>query len=162
MATWRRRDVSLPQVVAEAHARAAEMVRDGFAFLRVKVEAALTNDDVPSADADTVVHPPENYFEHHIKLLRSTTEPSEALTQTCEKHGAHLSRNAFREVTDCREERFVTLRSYGVGRITAEGQLQKLQAALAQLGEQILTCESEYCVYDSNLQLDAGWLGQQA
>src|SRR5947199_106387 len=34
-------------------------------------------------------------------------------------------------------------------------------AGLSELGEQIVERESEYCVYDSNLALDTGWLSQQ-
>jgi hypothetical protein len=162
MATWHRRDVTLSRVVAEAEACAAEMGHEGFPVVRVKVEAALENDDVPQEDADAKAHRPENYFEHHIKLLRVTTIPREALLQTCERHGAHLSRNAFREVAGGQEERFVTLRSYDVGRISSERKLQQLRAALVGLGERVVACESEYCIYDTNLDLDAGWLPPQA
>jgi hypothetical protein len=161
MATWRVRDASLSMIVAEAEACAGAIGREGFLVLRVKVEAALQNDDVPCRDSDAVAHRPENYFEHHIKLLRATAAPREALVKACETHGAHFSRNALRETADGFEERFVTLRSYGVGRVSSERRLQELHATLLGLGERIMACESEYCVYDTNLDLDAGWLRQQ-
>jgi hypothetical protein len=160
MATWQRRDTTLPLVVAEAERCAADMKRVEIPVVRVKVEAAPDNDEVPLQDAEAAAHDPRNYFEHHVKLLRDTTASREVLLQTCEKHGAHLSRNAFRGIAEGQEERFVTLRSYGVGRTSSQGQLQQLLAALEELGEQVVEHESEYCVYDSNLDLDAGWLPQ--
>jgi hypothetical protein len=78
--------------------------------------------------------------------------------ELCLAHEAHLSRNASREPVDGIEERFVTLRSYRVGRSTAEQRLHRLLAALERAGEQVIEVESEYAVYDSNLALDAGWL----
>jgi hypothetical protein len=160
MATWRRHDTILSAVVAETDRRAVEMNRIGFPVVRVKVETALDNDDVPLQDAEAQLHRPGNYFEHHVKLLRAKTAPCEPLLQTCEKHGAHLSRNAFREIAEDREERFVTLRSYAVGRRSSERQVERLLAALEELGEQVIACESEYCVYDTNLDVDTGWLRQ--
>ena len=162
MATWRRRGTKLSVVVEEAEQRATEMHRAGFPVVRVKVEAGLGNDDVPLQDADTKGHRPGNYFEHHVKLLRSMIAPCEPLVRACETLGAHLSRNAFREAADGREERFVTLRSYEAGQFTSVMKLQELLAALEGLGEQVIACESEYCVYDTNLKVDAGWLCQLA
>ena len=158
MATWRRLDTMLPAVVTEAEQCALEMKRAGFHVVRVKIEATLANEEIPLHDADAKEHPAENYFEHHIKLLRVATASSNLLLDACEKHGAYLSRNAFRELRDGQQERFVTLRSYGVGRMSSEKQLQQLLNVLQGLQEQIIGCESEYCVYDTNVSLDAGWL----
>ena len=158
MATWRRQETNLSRVVEEAERCAADLNRAAIPVVRVKVEAALHNDEIPLHDADAASHAAGNYFEHHVKLLRDRSAPSQALLQACEQHCAHLSRNALREVEAGRQERFVTLRSYGTGRISSECQLQQLLAALRELGEKIVEIESEYCVYDSNLALDAGWL----
>ncbi len=160
MATWRRSDVSLPRVVEEAERCAADLRRVTIPVMRVKVEAAPDNAEVPVHDPDAAAHDPRNYFEHHVKLLRDTAAAREALAQGCAKYGAHLSRNAFRKVEAGREERFVTLRSYGAGRVSSERQMQQLLALLNQLGERVVEHQSEYCVYDSNLDLDAGWLPQ--
>jgi hypothetical protein len=161
MATWRRSGTVLSCVVAEAEQYADEMKSVGFPVVRVKVEAALQNDGIPVQDPDARVHDAGNYFEHHVKLLRATTAPRELLLHACEKFGAHLSRNAFRETANGQEERFVTLRTYAVGRLSSENQLQGLLAVLGEAGEEIIGCESEYCVYDTNLSVDAGWLREQ-
>jgi hypothetical protein len=161
MATWRRRATTLPRVVQEASEYAAEIHLLDLPVVRVKVEAAPHNEEIPVLDADASGHPPQNYFEHHIKLLRDATAPADVLLQVCERHGAHLSRNAFRQLTPGREERFVTLRSYGLGQVTSERDLTRLLAGVREIGETIVEVESEYCVYDSNLALDAGWLSPQ-
>lgn len=158
MATWRRGDTVLPAVLDEANRHAADLTHAGTAVSRVKIEAAPHNEDVPVRDADAAAHAAENYFEHHVKLLRDQSAPREALVAACEPLGAHLSRNAFRRPAAGMEERFVTLRSYGVGRATSEQELARLLDTLMTLGEQVIERESEYCVYDSNLELDAGWL----
>jgi hypothetical protein len=158
MATWRRRGVALPAVREEAERSAADIHCAGFPITRVKIEAAPHNDEIPVHDSDAADHDASNYFEHHIKLLRGVAAPRGPLIEVCERHAAHLSRNAFRQPAEGTEERFVTVRFYGVGRATSEAQLQALLGALVELGEMIVEHESEYCVYDSNVELDAGWL----
>jgi hypothetical protein len=158
MATWRRRDANLAAVLEEAEGCARELNRDAIPVVRVKVEAAPHNDEVPLVDTDALAHPEGNYFEHHVKLIRDKTAPREALLRACERYGAHLSRNAFRQAGAGQEERFVTIRSYGVGWVSSQQHLQQLLIVLKELGEQIIEQESEYCVYDSNIGLDAGWL----
>jgi hypothetical protein len=158
MATWWRGATTLPAVVAEARNLIGELERGTVPIARLKVEAAQDNADVPQSDADAAVQDSANYFEYHVKLLRSQGADYEALVQECIKLGAHLSRNAWRESSDGQEERFVTLRCYRVGRASAEQRLQRLLAALNELGEKMIEVESEYTVYDSNVELDAGWL----
>jgi uncharacterized protein (TIGR02996 family) len=154
MATWRRANTTLPAVLAEANQHASDAVRDGFAVVRVKIETDPANADVPATDADAI---PELYFEHHVKLRRPPHATRAGLLAVCERHAAHLSRNAFREVGDT-EERFVTQRAYGVGRTTAAERVAALLMHLHDTGETVVESEFEYCVYDSNPSLDAGWL----
>ncbi len=155
MATWRRANTTLPAVRAEAERLAADLTAAGVPVTRLKIEVDPANEDVPATDADAAGS--ANYFEHHVKLRRVTGADRTALAAACARHGAHLSRNAFREAGDC-EERFVTLRGYQIGAATAGERLAALLADLHALGETVLECESEYCVFDTNLDLDAGWL----
>jgi len=158
MATWRRDNTVLPDVLAETTGRAQALERAGFTVVRVKIEADPSNDDVPATDDAARLQPSCNYFEHHIKLRRNAEAGRELLLRACLDHAAHLSRNAWREPVEGFEERFVTLRSYRMGRSASEERLQRLLAALEGAGEQIIDVESEYTVHDSNLALDAGWL----
>jgi hypothetical protein len=162
MATWWRDDTVLPVVLAEATERAQDLGRVGFAVVRVKIEADPSNDDVPATAAAALLQPSCNYFEHHVKLRREAAAGRELLLRVCLDHAAHLSRNAWREPAEGFEERFVTLRSYHMGRSASEERLHRLLAALEGAGEQIIHVESEYTVHDSNLALDAGWLPHDA
>jgi hypothetical protein len=158
MATWQRGQTVLPDVLAEATERARNLARAGFSVVRVKVEADPSNDDVPATDDVALLRPSCNYFEHHVKLRRAVAAGRELLLRACLDHAAHLSRNAWREPAEGFEERFVTLRSYRMGRRASEQRLHRLLAALEAAGERIIEVESEYTVHDSNLGLDAGWL----
>lgn len=158
MVTWRRCDTKLPIVVTEAKHLIAQLNCAAIPVVRLKVEAAPENAGVPQTDVEAAVHDANNYFEHHVKLLRGVTTDRESLVQVCLTHGAHLSRNARRNAAEGLEERFATLRCHGVGWGTAQKRLQQMLAALAALGEQVLEIESEYAVYDSNHELDADWL----
>lgn len=158
MATWRRGSTVLSSVRDEADGFAEDAVQAGFEVTRVKIETAPGNEDLPQTDLDASTEPDANYFEHHIKLDRPREASVLKLTELCESHGAHLSRNAFRQTAGDREERFVTLRTYGVGAQTSQRQLAALLDGLAAGGEAVIETESEYCVYDSNIALDAGWL----
>jgi hypothetical protein len=157
MATWRRKSTTLSAVLEEARRLADDAAGAGLMVVRSKVEADPRNAGVPEDDADAPGHGPANYFEFHVKLRRGRFAPCDALLAVCERHAAHLSRNAFRD-GGVFEERFVTQRAYGVGRATASARLGLLLADLRALGEEVVETESEYCVYDSNLGLDAGWL----
>jgi hypothetical protein len=157
MATWRRGQTTLSHVRQEAHRFAESASREGFAVTRLKIEADPHNADLPKFDEDCAEHNASNYFEHHVKLQRPRGAEKQQLLAICELNNAHVSRNAFRDTSDF-EERFVTLRGYHVGLVTTMAQLQQLLDDLHNLGETILEHESEYCLYDTNLQLDAGWL----
>ncbi len=158
MATWRRRETTLQQVVEEAQAFASGLNLNGVEVTRVKVEAAPYNNNIPVDQTQLAAHSPQNYFEHHIKVERDASASRETLTAVSERHGAHLSRNAFKQTAQGREERFVTLRDYENGRAESLAALTALIADLRAAGENVVEYESEYCVYDSNVELDAGWL----
>ncbi len=158
MATWRRTRTILPDVFEEARQRARKLAHAGFRVVRVKIEADPSNEQVPMTDASASLETAGCYFEHHVKLQRQMNAERDVLLEICRRHSAHLSHNAWRKSVDGMEERFVTLRSYRVGRLEAEQQLQHLLAALRVAGEHVLEVESEYSVYDSNLALDDGWL----
>ena len=130
----------------------------GFSVTRTKIEAAPWNTDVPQTDADAV---PERHFEAHIKLLLPPNHDTTALVAVAVRHGAHLSRNAFKHRADGHAERFVTVRAFGVGADTAKTRVAALLAGVAPLGFPVLDAEEEYVIFDSNLSVDNGWLTPQ-
>ncbi|MHC5539026.1 hypothetical protein ACYOEI_12480 [Singulisphaera rosea] len=147
----------LSEHLAEALELCRALDEAGFVAARVKIEAAPWNGDVPDSDVDADSHP-TRYFEHHIKLVLDPETDLQALGDLAETHGAHLSRNARSRLPDGRSERFVTQRCYHVGRSTAVERLRGLVTVLRSNDYAVLNVEEEYVVYDSNPQVDAGWL----
>jgi len=145
-----------------AAALRAALGAEGLAVSRVKVEAAPRNEGVPQSDDDGAAHPPERYFEHHVKLLLGAGTDLAGLAALAQGHDAHLSHNALRRRDDGRHERFVTQRCHRVGRATAHDRLDIMLGALRAGGYEVLEVEEEFVVYDSNLSLDAGWIGPAA
>lgn len=148
--------------LSEAHQGATELAsaleERGFSIVRVKIEAAPDNLDIPDTDEQAKSHSPGNYFEYHAKLLLGDETALEPIRQACEPHRAHLSANAFKRTDGGRIERFVTLRVYQAGRREADRRLSDLLRSLEAIGHTPVKVVCEYCVYDSNLPLDDGWL----
>lgn len=125
----------------------------GFIIERVKIEAMLHSEGVPDDAAEC---PESCYFEFHAKLLLSE-EQLVPLAQLCKETGAHLSRNALKSIGD-RQHRFVTLRLYNTGRPQALAHFQHILDRLAKDNYEIVSKQREFSCYDTNVNLDSGWL----
>lgn len=153
MLSWRGRGDFAGQR-AQADAIAAQLRAHGLQPLRIKIEAAPGNRDVPQDDAQAVAG---RYFESHIKLLLEADADVAELAERVRGRSAHLSRNALRTREDGRAERFVTQRSLG-GLRRAQAELGELLDELDASGLRRLGVETEYVVYDDNLAVDDGWI----
>lgn len=149
---------TLISVKQEAYNLAREFDLAGFAVVRVKIEAMVNNQNVPVSDKQAQVLPTTNYFEFHVKV---TLAPSdiEMLAQLCLHHDAHLSANAFKYEQHGQQQRFITMRMYGVGLHTAQVSFNTLLAVLRAKNIKLSQLQQEYSVFDSNINLDAGWFG---
>ena len=135
----------LAAIAGEVERLRERLAAAGFPVTRVKLEADVTNEGVPVEAA-----PAGTYFEFHAKV----TGDVEALRALCVAHGAHLSRNDH----DRDGSRFVTLRVYEAGRDRATAAFAALRAQLAEAGYRLGPTKAEYTIYDSRVELDAGWL----
>ena len=149
---------TLPECHQSAITLANQLRKQGFAVSRIKIEAAPWNEDLPETDLHAQGLPEENYFEYHVKLILAGETDLREILRVCELRGAHLSANAFKRRDDGRFERFVTLRCPGVGRATANQRAQDLEQSLRATGHEVGRMVCEYCVYDSNQNVDAEWL----
>jgi hypothetical protein len=134
------------------------LAAEGFSIVRIKIEAAPWNQGVPQLDAEAIAHHANRYFEHHVKLSIESTTDLLPLRELAQQHSAHLSRNALQTRSDVLQERFVTQRCMGVGRSKAKKQLQILVDSIESLGYHPIDIEAEFVVYDSNIELDIGWI----
>ncbi|PZG95255.1 hypothetical protein C1I97_27230 [Streptomyces sp. NTH33] len=149
---------SLAGQLATARQWSKRLLDDGFRVVRVKIEAAPWNDEVPKTDAEATDLPEGCYFEHHVKLVLSGELEVAAVRTLAVPHSAHVSRNARRASADGRHERFVTQRCRGVGRAEAGRRLDALLRALAEAGHTAVEVEEEFVVHDGNFAADAGWI----
>ena len=95
----------------------------------------------------------EKYFEWHGKIH---LKEEKLLDQICEDHKVHLSLNSLKGESDIR---FITLREYGDIDVFQDRK-NSLINCLEGNNWQVLKEQSEYCIYDDNNYLDAGWLPQ--
>ncbi|MDA2806030.1 nucleotidyl transferase AbiEii/AbiGii toxin family protein [Nocardiopsis suaedae] len=159
--------------LAVAERWAGRLSGAGLPVTRTKIEASPVNTGVPWTAEEAHTLPGHCYFEFHIKLLLAPDADLDALARLVKPHRARLSRNARRVREDGYQERFVTQRFSGVGRPTATALHRKLLDELEGQGLRylpprraadapepgILGTEREFVVYDSALDLDAGWMG---
>ena len=148
---------------AAAGRRRAELEAAGFPVVRVKIEAAPWNGDVPATpDAARELEEvlPGCHFEHHVKLVLSGEDQVAAARAVAGPLGAHLSRNARRAFRG-RHERFVTQRCRAVGRPEARARLDALLAALSAAALDAVEVEEEFVVYDDCPAVDAGWIEER-
>lgn len=129
----------------------------GYVPTRLKIEAGNENAGIPLTDGEAALLPREYYFEHHVKFLVHRANDRERLSQIALAHDAHLSSNAMDVRADGSQEYFVTLRTYAAGRATADRRVDRLVTACGAAQLPLLKRICEYCVHDSNLDLDTGW-----
>ncbi|MET9852642.1 hypothetical protein ABZY57_06800 [Streptomyces sp. NPDC006450] len=123
----------------------------GFDPVRVKVETVPWTTEPPG--------PGGGYFEHHVKLRLPADHDRAALESLVVPHTAHVSWNARRVLPGGRQERFVTQRSRGTAQEAAAA-CDGLVAALMDAGYEIRSQEREFVLYDSDLSVDDGWIGE--
>ncbi|MBL8936728.1 MAG: hypothetical protein JNM69_19370 [Archangium sp.] len=134
---------------------ARALVRDGFEVTRMKLEATGRAFGAPDTDADGASLPNDVYFEHHATVLLPDGVDDATLLAAVRAHGGYVSRNLFKPAT----ERFVTVRSYQVGRSTADARFELVVDALRTLKVPLKNRAREFAVFDSAPAIDAGWMG---
>jgi len=127
-----------------------ELDSNGFIVNRVKIE-------VPDFHATSFQSNPTrttNYFEWHGKINYHQVSELNAL---CNEFSVHLSRNSLKNEADFR---FITLREFGAQK-TFQSRVAHLTGELINGGWKITKQQAEYCVFDSKVSLDNGWLTTQ-
>ena len=149
---------TLKDVLQQINQIAQNIVNADFEITRIKIEAMVSNQDIPISNIEAQKLPPSNYFEFHVKAILSADENLEVLRKYCLQHKAHLSANAFKKLVDGKQQRFITMRVYGVGYKSAQQRFDNLLLHLKAKGYKLSQQQREYTVYDNNSNLDAGWI----
>ncbi len=114
---------------------------------------------------DTSTFPPQSFAAEMTRIAQESVAealqygPTEGFDETrllraCTAHGGYVSKN----LRKGNSERFVTVRSYRVGRATAEARFERVLDELRLLGIPLKNRAREYTVFDSAPQIDAGWM----
>lgn len=146
---------TLAEVREAVLALARALVKDGFEVTRMKLEATGRAFGAPEDDERAAALPLDVYFEHHATVLLPAGVDDQVLLQRCRAHGGYVSRN----LRKAAPERFVTVRSYRVGRATADARFERVLDELRALGVPVKNRAREYTVFDSAPGIDAGWMG---
>lgn len=148
---------SLSDQLAAAKDIQASLESVGVKVVRVKVECVVSDlDELFLGNESIEDH--SGYFESHLKIKLSNKENSEVLSQFVAPYHARLSSNARRNLKGGTSEWFVTQRAYKTSRHDALGLITKLVAGLQSENYQIIESEHEYVLFDSNHDLDKGWI----
>jgi hypothetical protein len=146
--------------LSDAHEAARRLVaalaREGIDVARVKIEGDLDCVELVEDEDGLAASRAGRYFEHHTKVLLRDEPERRAAEAIAARHGARASRNAFAR-DDRGEARFLTLRQRDVRRALAASRARSLDDALLDAGIVVLSSQSEYVVFDSNLALDHRW-----
>ena len=120
----------------------------GYSISRVKLE-------IPPWERkqaqDFVEEGQQPYFEWHGKIQVEQEEQVGALIQ---KYGGRLSQNVLKRDP---KAKFITLREYGTEEAIQQ-RIAAIKAQLTTLGIVLLKEELEYCIFDSNIAVDKGWI----
>jgi hypothetical protein len=136
----------------------------GYAVVRRKIETVPWHPMAPSSVNGVAKMPDGGYFESHMNVILQA--PSEAAIEAqrtllqglATLHGAHLSRNVFKQISPTACTVMLTLRSY----VDTRERFSARRDALAQdLTNEEFTCEklvTEFSIFDSKTTHDAAWL----
>lgn len=139
---------SLTEARQAAETAAASPALAGQEVRRCKIEREIS-DRVPEQESAWNAH----YYEWHGRLTVPPSARAE-LARLCQASGGHLSTNAQGQYGD---RRFVTLREAGTEALLRD-RVAVLSAALADRCWKFDKQRWEAVMFDSNLELDAGWL----
>lgn len=119
-----------------------------FPVVRVKIEVPFWD---KKRTENYYSNSEENYFEWHGKIIFSKPK---RLAEICKKYEGHLSKNSLKKDPD---KKFITLRDYGE-EVSIQKRIEGLKKELQKQKIQLIKEELEYCIFDSNVQLDKGWI----
>ena len=135
------------EVMAHAELIRTQMVDNKIPVFRVKVEAMISNEGVPTvADID-------HYFEYHFKIPITSTDDWNKIVKLVTKFGVHLFYNPYNKTL----QPIATLRRFD-SQINLKNTYEQVKAVLEDNGFELHSLEREYSVYDSCVDYDQRWL----
>lgn len=139
----------------------AEALSAHFEIVRLKLEAMSTNEGVPKTEEEAKQIPGDTYFEYHIKVDAPVSPENDERLKALgrdltEKLGVKIpfSCNNLRG----KNQRFLNLRTYGLGLPASSRQVEQVSEEITRRGFVVGKIIREFIVFDTNKDLDRGWL----
>lgn len=143
--------------ITEAQRISGALNKAGFKAVREKIETVPWHPAAPSRAHENPVMPPNCYFEAHFNII-VTSETHERLRSVLVETEAHLSRNAFKMITDTEYVAMATLRqSTGTFEDFTEA-CDTLVSHLSDCGFAVPKTITEFSIFDTKVSHDANWL----
>jgi hypothetical protein len=134
----------------------------GFKVIREKVETVPWHPAAPSDGHANPIMPKDCYFEAHFNIVVNddTLEP---LRKIVEQRNAHLSKNAFKRISDTDYIMMATLRSYAGTYEDFKRECQFFVVVLEKIGGyKVPKTITEFSIYDTNVRHDSDWIGEDS
>jgi hypothetical protein len=139
----------------------AEALQEHFEVVRLKLEAMAENRGVPQTDREAEQVPGDTYFEYHIKVDGPVSPENDERLKVLARDltdelgvKVPFSCNNMRDKT----QRYLNLRTYRIGYASSAAVVQRAVEAIARHGFTPAKVIREFIVYDTNKDLDRGWL----
>lgn len=126
-----------------------KLLKCGYVPVRIKIEVP------PWSELVSLFKTDDTYYEAHIKVKIHQKDEG-LLALAAQEVNGHLSKNAFKELDGDYNERFITIRMKH-NLFHFQRTVEEAVAFLEKERFEVLEVEQEYCIYDSNLDLDKGW-----
>lgn len=138
------------------------LIERGFKVIREKVETVPWHPAAPAKAHKNPFMPKDCYFEAHFNIVvNDDTLPR--LRTIVENNGAHLSRNAFKRISETDYVMMATLRSYDGTYEDFQVQCRSVVAILKRIGGyEVPKTITEFSIYDTNVTHDAAWIGEDS
>lgn len=142
----------------------AGLTAKGLNVVRRKVETVPWHPAAPSNVSGVNIMPKDCYFESHLNVVISATDAVHreqlmtSLSDITKKHNAHLSRNAFKMLSDTAFTIMVTLRSYTALREEFDQLRNALVSDITEASFPVEKVITEFSVFDSKVSHDKSWL----
>jgi hypothetical protein len=154
---------TMDKIWRESFKDAQLLAKLGWDVIRNKIEATASIEGVPVTDTDAKSLPKKTYFEFHMVFQNSdgtTPDPKgieevKGIAKKLEQEWnicIPLSENCFGT------QRFLNMRTYGIGRENAFPRLEELAEHVRAAGYLVPRFIREFGVYDSAVEVDCGWL----
>ena len=131
-----------------------------FSIIRLKIEAGISNNNLPVTTKDAELLPSSCYFEYHLKMLLDKAYDLKQLRALFLPYHGYVSKNTLKKDNNNNshwESRFVTQR-FRLSKMEAEEHLSELLVFVNTQNIKIQKVIREFNIFDSNSDLDAGWI----